>query len=319
MAEPDYPRTMEEFQRRFATEEACRQYLVDLRWPEGFRCPGCSGTKAWLTRDARLHCAGCGRQTSATAGTIFHRTRKPLRLWFQVIWWLVAQKNGASALGLQRVLGLGSYETAWSWLHKLRRAMVRPGRERLSGEVEVDESFVGGFEPGGGRRHIGKKALVGIAAEIRGKAIGRIRLACLPDGSAESLVGFVRQVVEPGSTVVTDGFESYGTIGKYGYRHRPRVIRRSRKGAEKLLPHVHRVASLLKRWLLGTHHGRVERSHLPYYLDEFTFRFNRRTSRSRGLLFHRLMSQAAAMDPVPFQRLVGGAAWPTTAGRGNVS
>lgn len=299
---------MEEFDRRFGTEEACRRYLVSRRWPDGFHCPRCSSLKAWLTKDALLHCAACGHQTSATAGTIFHRTRKPLRLWFQAVWWLVAQKNGASALGLQRVLGLGSYETAWAWLHKLRRTMVRPGRDRLSGRVEVDETFVGGVEPGGGGRHVGKKALVGVAAEVRGRAIGRIRLGRVRDSTPESLVPFVRQTVEPGSTLITDGLWSYGFTQEAGYIHRPRVIRGSGKGAEKLLPRVHRVASLLKRWLLGTHHGRVERAHLPYYLDEFTFRFNRRTSRSRGLLFYRVMQQVVNRGPVPFRSLVGGAA-----------
>ena len=247
----------------------------------------------------------CGHQTSVTAGTIFHRTRKPLRLWFQVMWWVTGQKNGASALGLQRILGLGSYQTAWTWLHKLRRAMVRPGRDRLTREVEVDETFVGGVEQSGGRRHVGKKALVAVAAEIRGKAIGRIRLQRVRDSSANSLVGFVKAAVEPGSVVVTDGWPSYLDLPGAGYIHRPRVVKGSGKAADTLLPRVHRVASLLKRWLLGTHQGRVERKHLPYYLDEFTFRFNRRTSRSRGSLFYRLAQQAVAAPPVPYQRLVG--------------
>lgn len=256
-----------------------------------------------------MHCRTCEHQTSVTAGTIFHRTRKPLRLWFQMIWWVTSQKNGASAVGLQRVLGLGSYKTAWAWLHKLRRAMVRPGRDRLTGEVEVDETFVGGVEEGGkGRRHVGQKALVAVAAEVRGAAIGRIRLQRVRDSSADSLVGFVKQAVEPGSVVVSDGWPSYVGLRGAGYVHRPRV--RSGKHADTLLPHVHLVASLLKRWLLGTHQGRVERKHLPYYLDEFTFRFNRRTSRSRGLLFYRLVQQAVALHPIPFHTLVEGTADP---------
>jgi transposase-like protein len=308
VVDADYPRTLTEFDRRFATEEACRQYVVSLRWPDGFRCPrGCSG-KAWLTGEAMMHCSDCGHQTSARAGTIFHGSRKPLRLWFQVMWWVVAQKNGASALGLQRVVGLGSYKTAWAWLHKLRRAMVRPGRDQLAGEVEVDETFVGGVEEGGGRRHVGKKALVVIAAQVDGGGIGRIRMAVVRDSSAASLVPFVRQSIAPGSTVITDGLPSYLSLTQAGYKHRQKVIQGSGKEADTLLPRVHRVASLLKRWLLGTHQGAVERTHLAYYLDEFTFRFNRRTSRSRGLLFYRLMEQAVHLAPIRFQDLIGGTA-----------
>ena len=256
-----------------------------------------------------MHCATCGHQSSITAGTIFHRTRKPLRLWFQVMWWVTGQKNGASALGLQRILGLRSYQTAWTWLHKLRRAMVRPGRDRLNGEVEVDESFVGGVEAGAGRRHVGKKALVAIAAEIRGSATGRIRIARVRDSSAESLVGFIRQTIETGSTIVTDGLPSYLGLVKAGYRHEQHVQGDDRL-ASVLFPRVHRVSSLLKRWLLGTHQGRVERAHLPYYLDEFVFRFNRRTSGSRGLLFFRLAQQAVAIAPVPYRQLIGGSERP---------
>jgi transposase-like protein len=259
-----------------------------------------------------MHCKACGHQVSVTAGTIFHATRSPLRLWFQAMWWVTTQKNGASALGLQRVLGLGSYETAWSWLHKLRRAMVRPGRDQLVGEIEVDETFVGGVEEGGGRRHIGKKALVVIAAEVRGRGMGRIRIGRVRDSSADSILPFVRQAITPGSVVVTDGLPTYQGLPAEGYVHRHKVIRGSAKNADELLPRVHRIASLLKRWLLGTHHGRVERPHLPYYLDEFTFRFNfnRRTSRHRGMLFYRLAQQALAVDPAPYGRLVGGSKVP---------
>jgi transposase-like protein len=301
---------MAEFDRRFATEEACRQFLAALRWPDGFRCPRCSsGRSSWLTQRGLMHCQECDHETSVTAGTIFHRTRRPLRLWFQVMWWVTGQKNGASALGLQRILGLRSYQTAWAWLHKLRRAMVRPGRDRLSGKVEVDETIVGGVEEGGGRRHIGKKALVAIAAEVRGDAIGRIRLMRIPDSSAKSLEGFVQEAVEPGSTLVTDGLPSYLGLGKVGYRHHKEVQDGSEEASESLA-RVHQVASLLKRWLLGTHQGRVERAHLPYYLDEFVFRFNRRNSRARGLLFFRLAQQAVALRPVSYKHLVGGSEKP---------
>jgi transposase-like protein len=215
-----------------------------------------------------------------------------------MMWWVTGQKNGASALGLQRILGLGGYQTAWSWLHKLRRAMVRPGREPLSGEVEVDETYVGGVRNGGGRRHLGHKALIVIAVEVRGPASGRIRLRSIPNASGPILQSFVRDTVAAGSVLRTDGWTSYLGLEEQGYRHR-RLLQESLRDASKQLPRVHRVASLLKRWLLGTHQGRVERPHLPYYLDEFTFRFNRRSSRSRGLLFFRLAQQAVALDPVP--------------------
>lgn len=304
MPEGEFPRTLVEFDRWFGTEARCREYLVKVRWPKGFSCPGCGGSDAWLTARNLMLCRRCGRQTSVTSGTIFHRTRKPLRLWFQVMWWVCGQKNGASALGLQRLVGLGSYKTAWAWLHRLRRAMVRPGRDRLTEKVEVDETFVGGVEEGGGRRHIGKKALVAVAAEVRGAVIGRIRLQRVQDSSEESLVPFVKAAVDPGTVVVTDGLPSYGTLSKAGYPHRPRVVGGNPKALDRLLPRVHRVASLLKRWLLGTHQGRVDRKHLPYYLDEFTFRFNRRTSGSRGLLFHRLAQQAMAIGPLSHAELV---------------
>ena len=302
----DYPRTLLELETRFASEEACRDYLFRLRWPEGFCCPRCSGRKAWGTKRGLWSCAGCGRQVSVTAGTIFQDTRTPLTLWFRAIWWVTCQKHGTSALGLQRVLGLGSYRTAWTWLHKLRRAMVRPGRDRLTGEVEVDETFVGGVEARGGRRHVGKKALVAVAAEVRGRAIGRIRLRRVPDSSAESLLPFVEEAVAPGTVMITDGLQSYRGLPSLGYQHDRRVLLGSGESADAVLPRVHRVVSLLKRWLLGTHQGSVSREHLDYYLDEFTFRFNRRTSRHRGKLFYRLLEQAVAVDPVPYTAMVKG-------------
>ena len=302
----DYPRTLLELERRFATEEACREYLARLRWPQGFACPSCAGVKAWPTKRGLWMCAACGHQASPTAGTIFQDTRTPLMLWFRAIWWVTSQKNGASALGLQRVLGLGSYRTAWTWLHKLRRAMIRPGRDRLSDGVEVDETFVGGLDPGGGRRHIGKKALVVVAAEIRGRAIGRIRLRRVPDSSGGSLLPFIQDAIAPGALIVTDGLQTYRGLPDLGYRHDRRVLLGSGESAEAVLPRVHRVASLLKRWLLGTHQGAVSGAHLDYYLDEYAFRFNRRTARHRGLLFYRLLEHAVSVDPVPYASMVKG-------------
>jgi len=223
-------------------------------------------------------------------------------LWFRALWYVTSQKNGVSALGVQRVLGLGCYQTAWAWLHKLRRAMVRPGRDRLSGIVEVDETYWGGPEEGVTGRETYDKALIAVAAQMDGKGIGRIRLRRIPDASRASLHGFISGSIEPGSVVHTDGWEAYGELA--GYRHEVTVIRKQAKAASELLPRVHRVASLLKRWLLGTHQGAVGRDHLDYYLDEFTFRFNRRTSASRGKLFYRLLQQAVQIGPQPYRTLV---------------
>lgn len=300
-----YPRTVLELEDRFRTEEDCRAYLAQLRWPEGFCCPRCRQAQAWRLKQGLFQCRSCDAVVSVTAGTIFHRSHLPLRVWFRAIWWVTNQRSGVSALGLQRTLGLGSYETAWACLHKLRRAMVRPGREPLTDEVEVDEIYVGGVEPGGGKRHLGEtKALVAVAAEVRGRGIGRIRLHQLPDASGASLVGFVQKVVASGAVVRTDGWTAYPGLAQHGYRHRPRTISGSGRTASTLLPRVHRVAALLKRWLLGIHQGRTSREHLNEYLDEFTFRFNRRLSRHRGKLFYRLLQQAVVIDPIPYHRLV---------------
>jgi transposase-like protein len=300
----DYPIDLMAFNARFATEGACREYLFGLRWPEGFRCPRCGGGKAWATERGLWHCVGCGRQVSVTAGTVFQDTRKPMRMWFQAMWWVCSQKTGASAAGLQQVLGLGSYQTAWTWLHKLRRAMVRPGRDRLRGVVEVDESYVGGKEDDVIGRGAKDKALVVIAVERDGRKIGRARMRAIGDFTAAELCGFVRDSVEPGSTVRTDGLRSYLALPAHGYVHDRILQKEHEETASELMPGVHLVASLLKRWLLGTHQGRVSREHLPYYLDEFTFRFNRRTSRRRGKLFYRLVQQALAVEPVPYKRIV---------------
>ena len=209
-------------------------------------------------------------------------------------------------MGLQQVLGLGSYQTAWTWLHKLRRAMVRPGRERLEGCVEVDETYLGGAEEGVHGRETENKAIVAVAAEEDGRGIGRIRLRRLADVSADSLRPFVEQCVTPGAVVHTDGWPAYNGIEAKGYTHKVTVLSQHDEPAHQLMPRVHRVASLLKRWLLGTHQGAVSEKHLDYYLDEYTFRFNRRRSRARGLLFYLLLQNAVAVDPVPYSQLVGG-------------
>jgi len=301
----DYPKTLLELERRFGTEEACRQYLTKLRWPNGFVCPFCQGRVGWPDRRHRWTCQECRRQATVTAGTIFQGTHLPLQIWFRAVWLVTSQKFGASALGLQRVLGLGSYETAWTWLHKLRRGMVRPGRERLHGVVEVDETFVGGVSPGAQGRDGEGKALVIIAAEVDGNGIGRIRLGRRADASSASLHGFIQQSINSGSVVRTDGWAPYKGLEKVGYGHEVRVLNgKGKDAALELLPRVHRVVALLKRWLLGTHQGAINPKHLDYYLDEFTFRFNRRTSASRGKLFYRLLEQSVQVGPVTYEAIV---------------
>jgi hypothetical protein len=305
----DYPRTWAEFAAWFPDEAACVAYLERLRWGDGFVCPGCDWTRSWPASrglGSRV-CAHCAKRTSVTAGTVFAGTRSPLTQWFAAAWHVCSTKNGASALGLQKLLGLGSYETAWAWLHKLRRAMVIPGRDLLDGDVEVDETFVGGDEPGlrGGRAR-GKKVLVAIAVECRGNGSGRARLTRIPDAGRRSLHEFITTHIAPGSILLTDAWPPYGTIDTLGYGHKAMSIRASTENASELLPRAHRVSALLKRWLDGTHQGAVQPEQLDYYLDEFTFRFNRRDSRARGLLFYRLLHQAVRTEPHPYAALIAG-------------
>ena len=244
-----------ELEANFNTNEACRAYLARLRWPDGFRCPGCGDDRSWPVREVLLECAGCGCQTSVTAGTIFQDTRTPLPVWFRAMWWVTTQKNGASALGLQRVLGLKKYETAWTWLHKLRRAMVRPGRELLSGRVEVDETYLGGLEEGILGRQRAKKALIVVAAQEDGNGIGRIRMRQIADASADSLRTFLVSAIEPGTVIHTDGWRGYSSATAQGFVHSVTKLKKYMEPASELLPRVHRVISLLKRWLMGTHQG----------------------------------------------------------------
>jgi len=304
-----YPRSLGEFQSWFATDADCLDYLEWLRWPDGFVCPRCENLEGWRVSDGSFKCARCKAQTAVTAGTLFDRRRTPLTVWFQVCWEFATAKDGVSALAVKRTLQIGSYQTAWAMLHRLRSVLIRPGRELLSGQVEVDETYIGGEEAGlAGGRAKGKKALVAVAVEVRSpKGFGRCRMRIIPDGSARTLHTFITDNIAPGSTVITDGWSGYLGIDKVGYPHDRRSQRAAKALGEdigKLLPGVHRIASLAKRWLLSTHQGAVHIEHLPGYLDEFCFRFNRRHSRSRGLVFYRVLQLAIGHDPVRYQQLI---------------
>ena len=301
-----YPKDFQEFLCQFKNEDDCWNYLFEMRWPDGFQCPKCNSEKYWITKKRLIHCIICEHQASITSGTIFHGTRKPLLLWFHNIWWVVAQKTGASANNLKDFMGFGSYETAWSWLHKLRRAMVRPNRDKLIGEVEVDETYIGGKEIGREKQGRGAdtKTLVVVAAECKGKQIGRVRFRIISEASGEELLPFIEDNVELGSTVITDGWSGYDSLSSsQGYKHKTKVVSGSGQEAHELLPHVHMVDSLVKRWINGTHQGRVSVKHLSYYLDEFAFRFNRKLSTYRGKLFYRLIQQSVATSPKPLNEL----------------
>jgi ISXO2-like transposase domain/Transposase zinc-ribbon domain len=301
----DYPRTYQEFRSWFPDEWSCREYLGGLRWPYGFSCPDCGSGGYWRTGAGLWMCADCGLKTSATAGTIFHRSHTPLSTWFAAIWFVTSQKNGVSARGLQDALGFGSYETAWAWLHKLRRAMVRPERELLSGVVELDQSFLGGRshgKPGGAS----EKAPITIAVErLPSGRLGRVRLDLANRAGGLDQVEFAREVISPGTEIHTDGALVFTGLTDHGFTHHPTPGYLA-SDLDAVMPGPHLVSSLLKRWTAGTLHHRISRQHLPYYLDEFTFRFNRRTSRARGLLFYRLLQQAAGTDPHPLSELIGG-------------
>lgn len=307
----DYPQTWNEFLDWFATEEACLAYLERLRWTQGFVCPrcGCVGDAYRATR-TRLMCPSCHHQSSVTAGTIFDKTRTPLRVWLAAAWYLTNQKQGVSALGLQRVLGLGSYQTAWTMLHRLRRAMVRPGREQLKGLVEVDETYLAITDRQNpispkGRKSSTSKVLVVMAVEMLDpKGFGRIRLRRIANDSAACVIPFVQEVIEPGAQVRTDGSAAYLTLKDLGFVHQRTVMLGSDVPAHVSMAGVHRVAALVQRWILGTHHGSVQPEHLDAYLDEFVFRFNRRTSNSRGMLFYRLLQQAVVTAPVTYRDVV---------------
>jgi transposase-like protein len=301
----DYPATYQEFLDWFPDDRSCVEFLARLRWPDGFRCPGCSGGASWRTAKGLWMCVGCGLKTSATAGTIFHRSHTPLSTWFGAMWFVTSQKNGVSALGLQQALGFGSYETAWAWLHKLRRAMVRPDRELLSGVVEVDETFVGGRSAGKKGASTDKVPVMVAVERLGPHKLGRVRFGVATAPGTLQLVDFATGTIAKGSVIHTDGARMLRRLGRLGYTHEYSNGYAALDRSEEL-PGVHLVASLLKRWVAGTLHHHISDKHLPYYLDEYAFRFNRRASSARGMLFYRLLQQAANTDPHPLTELIDG-------------
>lgn len=292
-----------EFEAMFKNEQNCIDYIESIRWKQGFVCPICGSIRYWKKSKGRYECIDCGAEYTVTNGTIFHKSTKPLLIWFHAIWWMVAQKNGVSAKGLQKILGLGSYQTAWTWLHKFRRLMILNGRNKLQGTVEVDEVFLGGKKSGKRGRGAEGKSIIAVAVEINGRKTGRIRLAKIPNATSEALNGFIENNIEKSSKIVSDAWTGYAELDKLGYEHE---IQNSsvKDGDEEILPNVHRIASLLKRWLLGTHQSYLNKNKLEYYLDEYVFRYNRQTSTSRGLLFMRLIEQAVITAPVSYKEII---------------
>jgi transposase-like protein len=305
-----FPRTYREFVEMFPDDEACAAYLEQLRWPDGFVCPACRMTTIpWRQTRGRLVCPICRHQSSVSAGTIMDKTRTPLTTWFEAGWHVTTAKNGLSAKTLERTLGT-SYRVAWTMLQRYRVAMVRAERERLSGEVEIDETLVGGVEKGGKRGRGTSKCIVVIAVEVRQpKGFGRVRMRHVPDASGVSLLPFFCDVVVPGAVILTDGWGGYNDLPDHGYTHKKTVLSSSGDPAHVSMPGVHRVSSLLKRWILGTHQESILPTHLQSYLEEFTFRFNRRTSRSRGFLFRRLLEQAVVTGPITEADVTHGYDW----------
>jgi transposase-like protein len=287
----DFPKNEMEFSKRFATEKACYEYLFRAKWPKGFICPNCEHKSYWISSKYIHICTRCESHFSLTAGTIMHDTKKPITYWFKAMWWFTTRKSGVNAINLQDLLGF-SYVTAWSWLQKLRRCTIRKDREKLSGKVEVDEFFIGGQKPGKRGRGAAGKRIVVAAVEREGSKIGRIRLQVIDDCSSKSLTAFIDQNVEDGSRVVTDGWKGYD-LDENRYDHHQVFLSKS-KDKYSALSGVHLVVSLVKRLILGTFQGRVDSKYLQNYMDEYVFRFNRRTSRSVGKKFMRIVQQAVS-------------------------
>ncbi len=310
IAGKDYPRTYREFVTMFLDDESCREFLYQLRWNNNFICPKCKVfSTPWHQTHKRLVCPSCRHQTTVTVGTIFDKTRTPLTTWLEAAWHITTAKNGMSAKTIEQTLGI-SYNTAWTMLQRFRIAMVNTEREKLSGKVEIDETQVGGVDVGGKRGRGSKKSLVVIAIEIHEpKGFGRVRMRYIPDASSSSLTKFINDVVDTDSTIYTDGWSGYSKLESLGYNHEITVMSHSDDQAHVSMPGVHRIAALLKRWILGTHQGSFSQEHLQAYLEEYTFRFNRRLSKNRGLVFRRLLEQAVRTSPVTKKDVTYGYNW----------
>jgi len=310
IAGEDYPQTYREFVEMFPDNQSCIDFLYKLRWRDGFACPECGVlSKPWHQTHQRLVCPHCRHQTTVTAGTIFERTRTPLTTWLEAAWHVTTAKNGMSATTIERTLGI-SYRVAWTMLQRFRVAMVRSEREKLSGIVEVDETLIGGSDEGGKRGRGSKKSIVVIAIELHEpKGFGRIRMRFIPDASSKNLTNFINDVIQPSSTIHTDAWRGYNNLQSLGYKHIATNVSASKDHAHVLMPGVHNIASLLKRWIFGTHQGAFATYHLQAYLEEFTFRFNRRLSKHRGLVFRRLLEQAVTTAPVTEENVTYGYKW----------
>jgi transposase-like protein len=292
-----YPKNQIEFESSFRTDAQCLEYLYNLKFEDGFICNKCDNKEYWVNLRQVLVCKKCRQETSITSGTIFHRSKIPIHLLFRVLWFIVVQKTGVSALSVQKILGLKRYETVWTWLHKFRGIMILPNRERLSGTIEIDETFVGGIKKGKRGRGADGKEIVIIAIELVGKHTGRVRVEVIKNASRICINEFIKNNVELGSTIVTDGWKGYVDVERMKYKHKIET-KTIVANEENLTPNVHRIASLLKRWLLGTHQNFTSSDYLKYYLDEYTFRYNRRKANSRGLLFYILLKQAIQRKPI---------------------
>ncbi len=306
----DYPRTYREFVTMFPDNQSCADFLYKLRWDDSFICPKCgASSRPWHQTHKRLVCPHCRYQTTVTAGTIFDRTRTPLTTWLEAAWHVTTAKNGMSATTIEQTLGV-SYRVAWTMLQRFRVAMVRSEREMLSGIVEVDETLVGGVDKGGKRGRGSQKSIVIIAIEIHEqKSFGRVRMRYISNASSNSLKSFIGDMIQPGSTIRTDGWSGYNDLKTLDYNHEVTIVSTSEDQAHVSMPGVHNIAALLKRWILGTHQGAFSTYHLQAYLEEFTFRFNRRLSKNRGLVFRRLLEQAVATSPVTEKDVTYGYDW----------
>ena len=292
-----YPKNQMEFENSFNTDDQCLAYLHLLKYENGFKCSSCPGTEYWQNKRKVLVCKQCAQETTIIAGTIFHGSRVKLHLLFRMLWFILVQKNGVSALSVQHILGFTKYKTVWVWLHKFRRIMIMPNREKLSGIIEIDETFVGGARKGKRGRGADGKAIVIIAIELVGSFTGRVRVEIIENANRKCINDFIKNNIESGSTIITDGWKGYVDVTKMKYKHKIET-KTIAANDENLTPNVHRIASLLKRWLLGTHQNFTSSDYLEYYLDEYTFRYNRRKAKSRGLLFYILLKQAVLNKPI---------------------